>query len=115
MSNPSPTSDPNSNAGAEANGVAPSAAAADTNGHPPSTTGQHIRLPEQLRRPHLDHVSSSHRSLSEALRAVRNREEQETLLEDYEGADVDGGELGMGEIFFPDPYKHLQVYYTIHR
>jgi hypothetical protein len=52
---------------------------------PPQSTG-HIRLPDHLDRPHL----SPHRSLSDALRAVRSREEQETLLGDDEVADPDG-------------------------
>ncbi|KAF2470289.1 uncharacterized protein BDR25DRAFT_262072 [Lindgomyces ingoldianus] len=80
--------------------------------------GQHIRIPEQLQRPHLN---QSHRSLSDALRLVRSREEQETLLGDDEVADPDGclredGLMnGPREIFCRDPHQDLPVYYTIHR
>ncbi|OCL14854.1 hypothetical protein AOQ84DRAFT_330351 [Glonium stellatum] len=60
----------------------------------------------------------SHRSLSEALRAVRSREEQETLLGDEEQADPDGclrGDGGPRPIFVPDPHSGLPIYMTIHR
>ncbi|KAF2175631.1 hypothetical protein K469DRAFT_701665 [Zopfia rhizophila CBS 207.26] len=76
----------------------------------------HIRIPDHLTRPHLN---SSHRSLSDALRAVRSREEQETLLDDDEVADPDGclRENGCGprEVFCQDPWRDLPVYMTIHR
>ncbi|KAF2751639.1 hypothetical protein M011DRAFT_463145 [Sporormia fimetaria CBS 119925] len=81
---------------------------------------KHIRLPQLLKRPHLE-SGTSHRSLSEAIRGVRSREEPETLLEEDDVADpdgtlrLDGSSMGPTEIFFPDPYKHLKVYHTIHR
>jgi hypothetical protein len=79
---------------------------------------RHIRLPTHLHRPHLE---SGHRSLSEVIRAVRSREEQETLLEDDEIADPDGclredgGLFGPREVFFKDPHAALKVYWNIHR
>lgn len=82
-----------------------------------SSTG-HVRLPEHLHRPHL---SPNYRSLSDALRLVRSREEQETLLGDDEVADPDGclredgGRTGPREVFTQDPHKDLRVYYTIQR
>ncbi|KAF2704183.1 hypothetical protein K504DRAFT_442209 [Pleomassaria siparia CBS 279.74] len=83
------------------------------------SSSQHIRLPDHLNRPHL---TAKHRSLSDALRAVRSREEQETLLgPDEEIVDPDGcvrgegGLMGPREIFHRDPHKDLEVYYTIHR
>lgn len=77
----------------------------------------HIRIPEHLQRPHL---SPNHRSLSDALRQVRSREEQETLLGDDEVADPDGclredGATRPREVFARDPHKDLKIYYTIHR
>ncbi|KAF2815051.1 uncharacterized protein BDZ99DRAFT_566953 [Mytilinidion resinicola] len=64
--------------------------------------------------------TSSHRSLSEALRAVRSREEQETLLGDgdEEIADPDGclrAYAGPQQVFVPDPHAGLPVYVSIHR
>lgn len=79
---------------------------------------KHIQLPTF---PHRPHLTDSHRSLSEALRAVRSREEQETLLEDDEIADPDGclredgGLFGPREVFFKDPHARLKVYFNIHR
>jgi hypothetical protein len=55
------------------------------------------------------------------MKAVRSREEQEALLEEDDVADPDGclreeGErIGPREVFFRDPHKDLNVYYTIHR
>jgi hypothetical protein len=79
----------------------------------------HIKLPDHLDRPHL---RENHRTLSEALRAVRSREEQETLLgQDEEIVDPDGcvredgGVSGPREVFCPDPHAGLKVYFTIHR
>ncbi|ORY06014.1 hypothetical protein BCR34DRAFT_41291 [Clohesyomyces aquaticus] len=82
------------------------------------SSSKHIRIPDHLQRPHLN---ASHRSLSDALRAVRSREEQETLLGDDEAADPDGClredglRGGPREIFCRDPHQHLPVYYSIHR
>ncbi|KAF2122125.1 hypothetical protein BDV96DRAFT_562947 [Lophiotrema nucula] len=86
----------------------------------PKRGDNHIRIPEHLaRRPHL---TESHRTLSDALRAQRSREEQETLLgADEEVADPDGcvredgGQTGAREVFCPDPHQGLGVYVTIHR
>jgi hypothetical protein len=82
-------------------------------------SSQHIKLPDHLNRPHL---AANHRTLSDALRAVRSREEQETLLgQDEEVVDPDGcvredgGVTGPREIFCQDPHAGLMVYYTIHR
>jgi hypothetical protein len=83
----------------------------------------HITIPRHLaHRPHLsEHRTESHRSLSEALRQQRSREEQETLLGDDEIADPDGclredgGIGGPRAIFCPDPHAGLGVYVTIHR
>ncbi|KAF2201532.1 hypothetical protein GQ43DRAFT_431562 [Delitschia confertaspora ATCC 74209] len=78
----------------------------------------HIRLPPHFERPHLN---ASHRSLSDAVKAVRSREEQDRLLSDEE----DGLEDGVGadadevrrtsEVFCQDPHRGLEVYTTIHR
>lgn len=80
--------------------------------------GAHIRI-QQLSRPHLQH---EHRSLSEIVRAVRSREEQETLLEEDGIADPDGCVradtgvfVGPREVFSRDPHRDLRVYYNIHR
>lgn len=124
-----PTSDPNYNASGQSqstpainltgasNGVSTPNGSEISPKKEAKSTG-HIRIPQHLNRPHL---TSNHRSLSDALRAVRSREEQETLLEDDEVADADGclredgGRLGPREVFFPDPHNELRVYYTIHR
>ncbi|KAF2008221.1 hypothetical protein P154DRAFT_516924 [Amniculicola lignicola CBS 123094] len=119
-----PRSDPNSNINSNGNGnrtsnVNNDNGTADAGDISPKRTGDHIRIPTQLQRPHL---SESHRSLSDALRAVRSREEQETLLgEDEEIADddgclrEDGRRTGPREIFCPDPHSELPVYYSIQR
>ncbi|OCK86148.1 hypothetical protein K432DRAFT_316847 [Lepidopterella palustris CBS 459.81] len=63
-------------------------------------------------------LNASHRSLSDALRAVRSREEQETLLGDEEQADPDGCLRPNGrpaQVFVPNPHAELPVYTTIHR
>lgn len=97
-----------------------------TDPNPPSSSAQsnpqptHIRISKHLKKPHL---TSNHRSLSDVLRAVRGREEQENLLGDDEVADADGclreEGVGMGigprEVFFRDPHGGLDVYYNIHR
>lgn len=57
------------------------------------------------------------RSISDALRNMRSREEQETLLGDEEQADADGHLRPQGpeQIFCPNPHADLPVYTTIHR
>lgn len=94
----------------------------DSNGgdvSPKRKSSQHIKLPERLNRPH----TGLHRTLSDALRAERSREEQETLLADDEDevADGDGllrepGELpGPREITAPELHAGLNIYYNIQR
>ncbi|KAF2086252.1 hypothetical protein K490DRAFT_18055, partial [Saccharata proteae CBS 121410] len=61
----------------------------------------------------------NNRSLSQALRALRSQEEQETLLNEDEEERVDNeGCVLPAEpemIFAPNPHAHLPVYKTIHR
>jgi len=81
-----------------------------------SSSVPHIQISDQLQRPRLN---ASHRSLSDALRAVRSREEQDALLGDDELADPDGclrenGGAPRG-VFTEDPHRDLPVYMTIHR
>lgn len=57
-----------------------------------------------------------HRTISQALRAVRSREEQETLLGDDGEADDEGCVgLNSSTYFTPNPHSKLPVYRTIHR
>lgn len=85
---------------------------------PSRTTSAHVEFRKYLKRPHL---SESQRTLSDALRAAKSREEQETLLPDDDHAGSDGcfngaGEpVGQREAFAPYPHYNLQVYYNIHR
>ncbi|KAH3947759.1 hypothetical protein HBI24_206050 [Parastagonospora nodorum] len=85
---------------------------------PTRKPSRHIEFRKFLKRPHLE---DSQRTLSDALRAARSREEQETLLEDDDHAGSDGCFNGAGqpigprEIFAPYPHAQLQVYYNIHR
>ncbi|KAF2429535.1 hypothetical protein EJ08DRAFT_698251 [Tothia fuscella] len=60
---------------------------------------------------------NAHRTISEALQAAREREEQETLLgDDEERAIADNeGCLHLTESFSRNPHSHLLVYKTIHR
>ena len=61
--------------------------------------------------------AQSSKSVSEALRAARAREEQETLLGEHEQADDDGcypPRLN-DEPRAPNPHKNLPVYTTIHK
>lgn len=80
-------------------------------------SAQHIKLADHLNRPHL----KAHRTLSDALRAERSREEQETLLNDDDLADADGclrdhGQpSGPRQVFYSDPNSALDTYYNIHR
>lgn len=60
---------------------------------------------------------SLHRTISQALHAIRSREEQETLLgDDEEEADAEGC-VGLDTRlpFAPNPHSSLPVYRTIHR
>ncbi|KAH7394131.1 hypothetical protein DE146DRAFT_660829 [Phaeosphaeria sp. MPI-PUGE-AT-0046c] len=85
---------------------------------PSRKSSRHIEFRKYLKRPHLE---ESQRTLSDALRAAKSREEQETLLPDDEPAGSDGCFNGAGEPVGPReqfaPYTHsaLQVYYNIHR
>ncbi|CAI6339060.1 unnamed protein product [Periconia digitata] len=84
---------------------------------PKPKPSRHIKLADHLQRPHL----SAHRTLSDALRAERSREEQETLLGDDDLADADGclrqdgQQPGPRQVFYADPNSALDTYYTIHR
>jgi hypothetical protein len=85
---------------------------------PTRKPSRHIEFRKFLKRPHLE---ESQRTLSDALRAARSREEQETLMPDDDHAGSDGCFNGAGqaigprEIFAPYPHSQLQVYYNIHR
>ncbi|KAH7085686.1 hypothetical protein BKA63DRAFT_500206 [Paraphoma chrysanthemicola] len=85
---------------------------------PTRKSSRHIEFRKFLKRPHL---TESQRTLSDALRAAKSREEQETLMEDDDHAGSDGcfngdGEpIGPREVFAPYPHSRLQVYYNIHR
>ncbi|KAK3706807.1 hypothetical protein LTR37_012486 [Vermiconidia calcicola] len=83
-------------------------------------SGSHIRLeapkrPELLKR-HTTRGEST-KSVSEALRLARSREEQETLLGEGEEADDDGcyPPRESEEPRAPNPHQSLPVYATIHK
>lgn len=59
----------------------------------------------------------SHRSMNEAMRLARSREEQETLLDDEEQADDDGcyPPRKNDDPRAPNPHGRLPVYTTIHK
>jgi hypothetical protein len=126
MSGPTPNPEGNSNPGNPRPRALLSQINEHTNGSsnggdvsPKRKSSQHIKLPERLNRPH----TGLHRTLSDALRAERSREEQETLLGDGEDEDADRdgcvrepGELpGPREIFAPDLHAGLNIYYNIQR
>ncbi|KAJ8112304.1 hypothetical protein OPT61_g5301 [Boeremia exigua] len=81
-------------------------------------SSRHVEFRNHLRRPHL---TETQRTLSDALRAAKSREEQETLLPDEDHAGSDGCFNGTGqpagprEAFAPYPHSELKVYYNIHR
>lgn len=81
-------------------------------------SSKHIEFRNHLKRPHL---LESQRTLSDALRAAKSREEQETLLPDDDIAGSDGCFNGQGEpvgpreVFAPYPHSGLKVYFNIHR
>ncbi|CAO2656409.1 Nn.00g052120.m01.CDS01 [Neocucurbitaria sp. VM-36] len=85
---------------------------------PSRKPSRHIEFRKYLKRPHL---TESQRTLSDALRAAKSREEQETLMPDDDHAGSDGCFNGVGEpvgprdLFPPYPHADLQVYYNIHR
>ncbi|KAF2760801.1 hypothetical protein EJ05DRAFT_461371 [Pseudovirgaria hyperparasitica] len=68
------------------------------------------RNTQQPERPH------HRRSLSDALRLMRTREEQDNLLGDDERVDTEEGHVqGPEQIFCPNPHAELPVYTTLHR
>jgi hypothetical protein len=81
-------------------------------------SSRHIEFRNHLKRPHL---LDSQRTLSDALRAAKSREEQETLLPDDDHAGSDGCFNGEGEaagpreVFAPYPHSGLKIYFNIHR
>ena len=85
---------------------------------PSRKSSGHVEFRKYLKRPHL---SESQRTLSDALRAAKSREEQETLLPDDDHAGSDGCFSAAGhhveirDVFAPYPYTNLQIYYNIHR
>lgn len=86
-----------------------------------SPSNQHITM-EEPTRPLLPKRNTfrgeSTRSMSEALRLARSREEQETLLGDEEQADDDGcyPPRNIGDpLRVPNPHRSLPVYTTIHK
>ena len=80
----------------------------------------HIRL-EAPRRPDMfkrrSSRNESRKSISEALRLARSREEQETLLGADEQADDDGcyPPRVSDEPRLPNPHRFLPIYATIHK
>lgn len=85
---------------------------------PSRKPSKHIEFRKYLKRPHL---TETQRTLSDALRAAKSREEQETLLPDDDHAGADGCFNGQGEpvgprdFFAPNPNNNLRVYFNVHR
>lgn len=81
----------------------------------------HIQMAAEPRRPHLFKRNTmrgeSTKSISEALRLARSREEQETLLGEEEQADDDGcyPPRKNDDPRTPNPHQHLPIYTTIHK
>jgi len=81
----------------------------------------HIQLAAEPQRPQLPKRNTvrgeSTKSISEALRLARSREEQETLLGEEEQADDDGcyPPRQNDEPRTPNPHRHLPIYTTIHK
>jgi len=81
----------------------------------------HIQLAAEPPRPQLLKRNTirgeSTKSISEALRLARSREEQETLLGEEEQADDDGcyPPRQNDEPRIPNPHRHLPIYTTIHK
>lgn len=89
-------------------------------------SGLHIRMatpspsPERQRPPMVSRATlrgQSSRSISDALRLAKSREEQEMLLGDEEQADDDGcfPPRKNDDPRVPNPHAELPVYTTIHR
>lgn len=94
----------------------------DTGGAMSPGPGQHIALTEPERPSLPARLSAavrgeSHRSMSEAMRMERSRQEQETLLDDEEQADDDGcyPPRKNDDPRAPNPHGWLPVYTTIHK
>lgn len=85
---------------------------------PERKPSRHVEFRKYLKRPHL---TETQRTLSDALRSAKSREEQETLLPDEDYAGSDGCFNGRGEpmasrtVFTPDPHTVSRVYFNIHR
>ena len=85
---------------------------------PSRKVSKHIEFRKFLKRPHL---TDSQRTLSDALRSAKSREEQETLLPDDYNAGSDGCFNGQGEpvsardLSVPDANANLKIYFNIHR
>jgi hypothetical protein len=114
--NPNPTShDSNDSAVASSNGGEISPKRRPSPSRKPS---RHIEFRKYLKRPHL---MENQRTLSDALRSAKSREEQETLLPEEDYAGSDGCFNGQGEPMAsqttPAPVfqKNLKVYFNIHR
>ena len=91
----------------------------DIDGASPSSWG-HIQMAEPQRPQLLSRHTmrgESTKSISEALRLARSREEQETLLDEGEEADDDGcyPPRKNDEPRAPNPHSSLPVYTTIHK
>lgn len=87
-------------------------------GHNPSPGHIAVEEPERPPLPKRHTLrGESHRSISEALRLARSREEQETLLGEEEQADDDGCYPPRinDDPRTPNPHSMLPVYTTIHR
>ena len=114
--------DNNDDMSPRARGRVQSDSSSSTETSPQRKNGRHITVNSpsaDLLRPRLpdrrDKAQSSVRSISEALRVARRREEQETLLDD--GADDDGCYPPRKDSvpWQPNPHAQLSVYTTIHR
>ncbi|KAF1839810.1 hypothetical protein BDW02DRAFT_643790 [Decorospora gaudefroyi] len=86
---------------------------------PARQQSKHIEFRKYLKRPHL---METQRTLSDALRSAKSREEQETLLPDEDYAGSDGCFNGRGEpmassrtAVAPELTNNLKVYFNIHR
>ena len=79
---------------------------------------KHIEFRKYLKRPHL---TGTQRTLSDALRSAKSREEQETLLPDDDHAGSDGCFNAQGDpmtprdISTPTSSDNQRVYFNIHR
>ncbi|KAL6709439.1 hypothetical protein ACN47E_001374 [Coniothyrium glycines] len=85
---------------------------------PSRQPSRHIEFRKFLKRPHL---TETQRTLSDALRSAKSREDQETLLPDDDHAGSDGCFNAQGEpltprdVTTPVSSKNERVYFNIHR